>query len=83
MLGLVCPRCKHRLYAQPPQGGRRGCWESQPAAYSLKGKPCFVYTLIWEDYRIRSLHPPDSTEDARSPYRIDETKNHPPPERLF
>ena len=59
-LGLVCPRCKQRLYANLPSGPCRSFWEIQPAAYSLDGKPCFVYTPWWDDYRIRSLHPPDS-----------------------
>ena len=64
-LGLVCVHCKQRLYTRPPQGRCLSCWESQPEAYSLDGRPCFVFTLIWDDYRIRSLHPPGSDEDAR------------------
>ena len=40
-------------------------WESQPGAYDLNRRPCFVYTLIWDDFRIRSLHPPDSETDPR------------------
>jgi len=55
-VGLVCPRCKHRLYAKPPLGDRRRFWESQPLAYTLDGKPCFVYSQMWNDYRIRSLY---------------------------
>ncbi|MEX1232473.1 MAG: hypothetical protein WEB58_19660 [Planctomycetaceae bacterium] len=68
-VGLVCPRCKQRLYTQPPQGHCRSFWESQPAAYSPRREPCFVYTLLWDDFRIRSLHPPDDTFDTRSQNR--------------
>ena len=64
-LGLVCPRCKQRLYVAPPRGRGRGYWESQPVAYSLDGRPCFVYTLVWDDFRIRSLHPAHSEHDIR------------------
>lgn len=63
--GLVCPECKRRLYLDPPQGKCRTFWESQPVAYSLDRKPCFVYSLMWDDYRIRSLHPADSETDPR------------------
>ena len=41
-------------------------WESQPAAYSTEGEPCFVFTLAWDDFRIRSLHPPHSDTDKRA-----------------
>ena len=34
-------------------------WESQPGAYTLDGRPLFIYTLLWDNYRIRSLHFPD------------------------
>lgn len=34
-------------------------WESQPVAFSLDREPCFVYSLMWENYRIRSVHLPD------------------------
>lgn len=64
-IGLVCPLCKHRLYVRPPRGHCRGFWESQPAAYTLTREPCFVYSLIWDDFRIRTLHPASSTEDPR------------------
>jgi len=37
-------------------------WESQPVAYSLDRKPLFAYTLMWDDFRIRSLHPPDDDD---------------------
>lgn len=40
-------------------------WESQPAAYSLNREPCFAFTLIWDDFRIRSLHPAASDSDSR------------------
>ena len=65
-IGLVCPRCKQRLYTQPPLGHCMSYWESQPAAYSAKGEPCFVFTLAWDDFRIRSLHPPHSDTDKRA-----------------
>ncbi len=64
--GLVCPECKRRIYTQPPIGPLRTCWESQPGAYALNGEPCFVYTLIWDDFRIRSLHPAGDEFDLRS-----------------
>lgn len=64
-IGLVCRQCKRRLYTQPPAGVCRSFWESQPAAYTLEREPCFVYSLMWDDYRIRSLHPPESNEDLR------------------
>ncbi|QDU48875.1 hypothetical protein [Gimesia panareensis] len=59
--GTVCPRCKQRLYTNPPQGNLMSFWESQPVAFTLEREPCFAYSLLWEDYRIRSLHLPDST----------------------
>lgn len=65
-LGLVCPECKQRLYVDPPAGRCFSCWESQPPAYSLTGEPLFVYTLIWDDFRIRSLHEADAEFDLRS-----------------
>lgn len=64
--GLVCPLCKQRLYVDPPQGRGFSCWESQPGAYTLTGDPCFVYTIIWSDFRIRSLHPAGVLIDPRS-----------------
>jgi len=78
MIGLVCVECKHRLYAVPPSGNRRGIWESQPAAYTLDRRPCFVYTLMWDDFRIRSLHAAESTVDARSPLHADNSESSPP-----
>lgn len=66
LIGLVCPRCKQRLYTQPPLGHCLSYWESQPAAYSTEGEPCFVFTLAWDDFRIRSLHPPHSDTDKRA-----------------
>lgn len=65
-VGLVCPECKQRLYLEPPAGRCRSFWESQPAAYALDGRPCFVYTLVWDDFRIRSLHRAESQSDPRS-----------------
>jgi hypothetical protein len=64
-VGLVCSQCKQSLYANPPRGRCLSFWESQPAAYSPEGEPCFVYTLMWDDFRIRSLHAPDSLDDPR------------------
>jgi hypothetical protein len=64
-LGLVCPRCKQRLYVDPPRGRCQSYWESQPAAYTLDRQPCFVYTLVWSDFRIRSLHAAHSDSDLR------------------
>ncbi|MDB5336206.1 MAG: hypothetical protein JWN70_1825 [Planctomycetaceae bacterium] len=54
--GLVCAECHARLIAAPPQGAICSYWESQPAAYTLDGEPCWVYSLVWSDFRIRSLH---------------------------
>ena len=65
-IGLVCCRCKQRLYVRPPAGRCMAYWESQPGAYSFAGAPCFVYTLRWEDFVIRSLHPPESAVDHRA-----------------
>ncbi len=64
-VGLVCPQCKQKLYTDPPRGRCLSFWESQPAAYSAEGEPCFVYTLVWDDFRIRSLHAPESQDDPR------------------
>lgn len=36
-------------------------WESQPVAYTLEREPCFAYSLLWENFRIRSLHLPDAS----------------------
>ena len=54
--GLVCRECQSRLQTAPPRGELRSYWESQPAAYALDGSPCWVYTLVWDDFRIRSMH---------------------------
>lgn len=65
-VGLVCAECKRHLYLLPPAGVCRGFWESQPAAYSVgKRRPCFVFTLKWDSFEIRSLHPPGSENDPR------------------
>src|SRR5262245_63623326 len=64
-VGLVCSRCRQHLQVAPPRGRCSAYWESQPAAYSLDGEPCFVYVLAWDNYRIRSLHPPHSHADPR------------------
>ncbi|MBI1345467.1 hypothetical protein GC163_04185 [bacterium] len=65
-LGPVCACCKQRLYTRPPQGTCLSFWESQPVAYALDGEPCFAYTLMWEDFRIRTLHPAGTEFDVRS-----------------
>lgn len=41
-------------------------WESQPVAYTRAGEPCFTFTLKWDDFRIRSLHPPHTETDKRA-----------------
>lgn len=64
--GLVCPECKQRLYTQPPTGPLRTFWESQPGACAPDGEPCFIYSLMWSDYRIRSLHAAEDEFDLRS-----------------
>ena len=64
-LGLLCSECKQHLYTQSPEGRCRSFWESQPGAYTLDGQPMFVYSIMWDDYRIRSLHPAGSDEDER------------------
>lgn len=66
LIGPVCRHCKQRLYVSPPQGVCRSYWESQPEAFTLEGEPCFVYTLVWDDFRIRTLHPPGTEFDVRS-----------------
>lgn len=70
-LGLVCPQCKARLYVRPPAGRPMTYWESQPAAYTLDRDPCFVYTLRWDDFVIRSLHPARDESDRRIAYIAD------------
>jgi hypothetical protein len=65
-VGLVCPECKRRLYTRPPQGTLRTFWESQPGAWTTSREPCFVYSLLWDDFRIRSLHPAGAEFDVRS-----------------
>ncbi len=66
LIGPVCACCKQRLYVDPPHGTCRTYWESQPAAYTLDGQPCFVYTLVWADFQIRTLHRPGTEFDIRS-----------------
>ncbi len=74
-IGLVCECCKKKLNADPPEGKCMSFWESQPGAYSQNREPCFIYTLIWDNFRIRSLHPPESVEDSRSANRYTEKTN--------
>lgn len=64
-LGLVCPECKRRLYLAPPSGSCRAYWEGQPGARTLAGDPCWVYTLQWDDFRIRTLHASEAETDPR------------------
>ena len=40
-------------------------------AYSRDRKPCFVYSLMWDDFRIRSLHAAGSEVDARAVHKSD------------
>lgn len=70
-VGLVCPQCKQRLYMDPPRGRCRSFWESQPGAYSPEGQPCFIYSLMWDNFRIRSLHSPESHEDPRGRFVLE------------
>lgn len=64
-IGLVCPCCKHRLYVSPPTGRCRTFWESQPAAWTVDRQPRWVYSLVWDDFRIRSLHAAGVDVDPR------------------
>jgi hypothetical protein len=64
-LGMMCPCCKLRLYAIPPEGACRAFWESQPGAYTLNRQPLWVFSLMWNDFRIRSLHVDGTLEDER------------------
>jgi len=38
-LGLFCPACKERLYADPPHGRLGAFWESQPGAHASAYTP--------------------------------------------
>ncbi|QDV49276.1 hypothetical protein [Gimesia fumaroli] len=69
--GMVCPQCKRRLYTNPPQGNLMSFWESQPVAFTLDREPCFAYSLMWEDYRVRSIHLPDQEATARESSEIE------------
>lgn len=57
-LGLICRECKAQLQAKPPQGRCLSFWEEAPAACTLDGEPYRVFTLAWDDFRVRSMHPP-------------------------
>lgn len=57
-VGLVCPECKRRLTGDPPRGRCLGFWETQPALRTGHEEPRPIFTLVWDDFRIRSLHPP-------------------------
>jgi len=67
-VGLICPHCKRDLYTRTPEGPLRAFWEEQPGAYSLDGKPCWVYRLDWRDYSIRSLFPADASSECSPAY---------------
>ena len=54
--GLICRECHARLREDPPRGSCRGVWESQPVLSD--GEPCAVFALVWDNFQIRSLHPP-------------------------
>jgi hypothetical protein len=60
-LGLVCPVCHARLQHDPPRGSCRGFWESQPVLND--GEPCSVFTLVWDNFQIRSLHSTTAWDD--------------------
>ncbi len=55
-LGRVCRECAGEVRRRKLRRPRYAYWESQPPAFSLSGTPQFVYTLLWDDFRIRSLH---------------------------
>jgi hypothetical protein len=62
--GLSSSFCNRpRLNQQQPL---RTFWESQPGACAPDGEPCFIYSLMWSDYRIRSLHAAGDDFDLRS-----------------
>jgi hypothetical protein len=60
-LGLICGECKQRLQREEPHGRCLSFWESQPVLND--GDPCGVFTLVWENFQIRSLHPATAWED--------------------
>lgn len=70
-IGMVCPDCKRRLYTNPPQGNLMSFWESQPVAYKLDREPCFAYSLMWENFRIRSIHLPENDLAAKESSEIE------------
>ncbi len=70
-IGMVCPDCKRRLYTNPPQGNLMSFWESQPVAFSLDREPYFAYSLMWENYRIRSIHLPENDLAAKESSEIE------------
>ncbi len=70
-VGMVCPHCKQRLYTNPPEGNVMSFWESQPVAYSLTREPYFAFSLMWENYRIRSVHLPEKDLVAEESSQIE------------
>lgn len=60
-LGLICRECKQRLQCEAPHGRCLSFWESQPVLSN--GDPCAVFTLVWENFQIRSLHPTTAWDD--------------------
>lgn len=49
-------------------------------AYTRERQPCFVYSLMWDDFRIRSLHAAGSDVDARAQYKSEESPEESPGE---
>ena len=62
-VGLVCCECKQHLIANPPRGRCVSFWEAQPAEFHIEGERCRVFTVAWDDFRIRSMHPPQTLDD--------------------
>lgn len=60
-LGLICRECRTRLQRDPPSGPCFGYWESQPVL--CDGDACSVFTLAWDNFRIRSLHPTTALDE--------------------
>lgn len=56
-LGLVCNECKQRLESRPPNGPCISFWETAPNSQWPEPESRPVFTLAWDDFRIRSLHP--------------------------
>lgn len=59
--GLICRKCHSRFVHDPPRGPCRGFWERQPVLSD--GEPCSVFTLTWDNFQIRSLHPSTALDE--------------------